>query len=67
MLDIRFIIYSIHFELLSFLEKFCNLWSSGRNARLAVECQAGQASVNFQLVIVLPHGQTWKLWCILGS
>jgi hypothetical protein len=44
-----------HFELHSFLSKFCNLWSSGRNARLAVECQAGQATVNLQLDLGLPH------------
>ena len=43
------------FELQSFLSKFCNLWSSGRNARLAVECQAGQATVNLQLDLGLPH------------
>ena len=44
-----------HFELHSFLNKFCNFWSSGRNARLAVECQAGQATVNLQLDLGLPH------------
>ena len=45
-----------HFELHSFLNKFCNLWSSGRIARLAVECQAGQATVNLQIDLGLPHG-----------
>ena len=44
-----------HFELHSFLSKFCNLWSSGKSARLAVECQAGQATVNLQLDLGLPH------------
>ena len=43
------------FELHSFVSKFCNLWSSGRNARLAVEFQAGQATVNLQLDLVLPY------------
>ena len=40
-------------ELHSFVSKFLNLWSSGKNAGLAVECQAGQATVNLQLG--LPH------------
>ena len=44
-----------NFELQSFLNKFCNLWSSGKSARLAVECQAGQATVNLQLDLGLPH------------
>ena len=37
------------FELHSFSSKFCNLWSSGRNVCLAVECQAGKTILNFQL------------------
>ena len=45
-----------HCELLSFLTQLCHLWSSGINARLAVECQAGQATVNLQLDLGLPHG-----------
>ena len=36
-------------ELHSFVNKFCNLWSIGKSARLVVECQAGQATVNLQL------------------
>jgi hypothetical protein len=36
-------------ELHSFVNKFCNLWSIGKSARLDVECQAGQATVNLQL------------------
>ena len=36
-------------ELHSFVNKFCNLWSLGKSARLVVECQAGQATVNLQL------------------
>ena len=42
-------------ELNSFVSKFWNLWSSGRTARLAVECQAGQATVNLQLDLGLPQ------------
>ena len=42
-------------EFHSFVSKFLNLWSSGKNARLAVECQAGQATVNLQLELGLPH------------
>jgi hypothetical protein len=41
-------------ELNSFVSKFWNLWSSRRTARLAVECQAGQATVNLQLDLGLP-------------
>ena len=42
-------------ELNSFVSKFWNLWSSGRNVRLAVECQVGQATVNLQLDLGLPQ------------
>jgi hypothetical protein len=46
-----------HLVLHSFVNKFMNLWSSGKNARLSVECQAGQATVNLQLDLGLPHAQ----------
>ena len=36
-------------ELLSFLSKFTNLWHSGKNAQLFMECQDGVTSVNLQL------------------
>ena len=37
------------------MSKFLNLWSSGKNARLVVETQAGQATINLQLELGLPH------------
>ena len=36
-------------ELLSFLSKFTNLWHSGKNAQLSMECQDGVISVNLRL------------------
>ena len=36
-------------ELKSFVTKFAELWHSGRNASLALECGAGEATINLQL------------------
>ena len=36
-------------ELKSFLTKFADLWHSGRNASLSLECEAGEATINLQL------------------
>ena len=36
-------------ELQNFVNKFLNLWKTGQNARLAVNCQGGIATVNLQL------------------
>ena len=36
-------------ELFNFVKKFLNLWHSGQNARMSVECEAGQAYVNLHL------------------
>ena len=36
-------------ELCNFVNKFINLWQSGKCARLAVKCQDGKATVNLQL------------------
>ena len=44
-----------HLELYSFVGKFWNLWRTGQNARMSVECQAGKATVNLQLDLGLPH------------
>ena len=46
---------AVGLELHSFVSKFLNLWSSGKNARLVVETQAGQATINLQLELGLPH------------
>ena len=40
----------------SFVTKFYNLWHAGKSARLSLECDAGQASVNLNLHLGLhPH------------
>ena len=36
-------------ELFNFVTKFYNLWHAGKSARLSMECEAGQASLNLQL------------------
>ena len=36
-------------ELKSFVTKFADLWHSGRNASLSLECGAGEATINLQL------------------
>ena len=36
-------------QLSSFLRKFCSLWQAGNDARLNLECHAGQARIHLQL------------------
>ena len=36
-------------KLFNFLTKFYNLWNPGKNARMFLECEAGQAIVNIDL------------------
>ena len=36
-------------ELKSFVTKFADLWHSGRNASLSLECEAGEATINLKL------------------
>ena len=44
-------------ELSSFVTKFANLWHSGKNACLSLECEAGEAIFNLQLRLQSHHRQ----------
>ena len=45
-------------QLNSFMQKFCSLWQAGNDARLNIECHAGQAQIHLQLNIHhQPHPQ----------
>ena len=38
-------------EMFNFVTKFQNLWHAGKQARLYIECEAGDASINLQLYL----------------
>ena len=41
-------------QLSSFLRKFCSLWQAGNDARLNLECHAGQAQIHLHLNLHTP-------------
>jgi hypothetical protein len=50
-------------QLSSFVQKFYSLWQAGNDARLNIECHAGEAQIHLQLSLHQPP-HNWFGWVV---